>query len=159
MRAAVLLALLALCVPAARASSTGGDGVYLLLKLGERRLYLMDAGRPMRSFVVAVGRKEYETPVGRFEVTEKVVDPPYVRFDYENPDRVFDTVGPGPENPLGVRWIGFTSAYGWRIGFHGTPKPELLGQAVSHGCVRMRNADVMEVFDRIDVGTPVVVRR
>ncbi len=154
---AVLALVVAAAAPATPASDD--DGVYLLLRLRERRLYLMDGARPARSFPVAVGRKEYETPVGRFEVTEKVVDPPYVRFDYENPGRVFGTVGPGPENPLGVRWIGFKSAYGWRIGFHGTPRPELLGQAVSHGCVRMRNEDVLEIFDLVDVGTPVVVRR
>jgi len=157
LRVVASLALLVLCAHVAAAS---GDGVYLLLKLRERRLYLMEgAGRPARSFPVAVGRKEWETPVGRFEVTEKIVDPPFVRFDYSDPDRVFGTMDPGPENPLGRRWIGFTSAYGWRIGFHGTPREELLGQAVSHGCVRMRNVDVVEVFDRVAVGTPVVVRR
>ena len=157
-RAAVMVAVLVVGAASALASPWDDD-VRLLLKLRERRLYLVDAsGRPARSFPVAVGRKEYATPTGRFEVTEMIVDPPYVRFDYENPDRVFDTMAPGPENPLGLRWIGFTSAYGWRIGFHGTPKPDLLGQAVSHGCVRMRNSDVVEVFERIHVGTPVVVQ-
>ena len=66
-------------------------------------------------------------------------------------------IGPGPDNPLGDRWIGFTTAYGWTIGFHGTPQPELLGQAVSHGCVRMRNRDVVDLYRRVDIGTPVIV--
>jgi lipoprotein-anchoring transpeptidase ErfK/SrfK len=138
----------------------GSDPIYLLLKLRERRLYVMradDDGR-VESYPVAVGRKEYATPTGRFAITEKVVDPPFVQFDWNDPVRVFGTIAPGPDNPLGLRWIGFTSAYGWRIGFHGTNKTELLGQAVSHGCVRMRNSDVVELFDRVRIGTPVIVR-
>jgi len=140
------------------------DSVYLVLRLRERRLYLMrpdDDDRPSRhiaSFPVAIGRKEYATPTGRFEVREKIVDPAFVQFDWENPSRVIGRVAPGPDNPLGLRWIGFTSAYGWGIGFHGTPQPELLGQAVSHGCVRMRNSDVVELYGRVRVGTPVIVQ-
>jgi lipoprotein-anchoring transpeptidase ErfK/SrfK len=135
--------------------------VHLVLRLGERRLYLMASDgyreRRLDSFRVAVGRPGYETPVGRFEVTHKLADPEFVQFDWENPDRVIKRIAPGPDNPLGQRWIGFTSAHGWEIGFHGTPNPELLGQAVSHGCVRMRNRDVVKVYDLVGVGTPVIV--
>jgi lipoprotein-anchoring transpeptidase ErfK/SrfK len=53
--------------------------------------------------------------------------------------------------------VGFWSDGNNVIGFHGTPEEALIGQAVSHGCVRMRNADVAEFFDRVQVGTPVVV--
>ena len=113
--------------------------------------------RRVDSFPVAVGRQGYETPAGRFTVTHKVEDPDWVQFDWSDPSHVIRRVGPGPDNPLGVRWIGFTSAYGWEIGFHGTPNPELLGQAVSHGCVRMRNRDVATVYDLVDVGTAIVV--
>jgi lipoprotein-anchoring transpeptidase ErfK/SrfK len=140
------------------------DPVYLVLKLRERRLYVMrpdDDDRPSRriaSFPVAIGREEYATPTGRFEVREKIVDPDFLQFDWDNPSRVIRRVGPGPDNPLGLRWIGFTSAHGWGIGFHGTPQPELLGQAVSHGCVRMRNSDVVELYGRVSVGTPVIVQ-
>jgi L,D-transpeptidase ErfK/SrfK len=119
-----------------------------------------DDDRPSRriaSFPVAIGREEYATPTGRFEVREKIVDPDFLQFDWDNPSRVIRRVGPGPDNPLGLRWIGFTSAHGWGIGFHGTPQPELLGQAVSHGCVRMRNRDVVDLYGRVEVGTPVIV--
>src|SRR5262249_49610521 len=74
-RVLVVIALLAASGSLAIASSSDDDGVYLLLKLRERRLYLMDGPRrPARSFPVAVGRPEYATPVGHFEVTEKVID-------------------------------------------------------------------------------------
>jgi lipoprotein-anchoring transpeptidase ErfK/SrfK len=140
-----------------------GPEVSLLLKLGERRVYVMqDDGegterRPLESYRVAIGRKEYKTPVGEFQVAEKVVDPDWVLFDWKKPERTIRRIPPGPNNPMGKRWIGFASAYGWGIGFHGTPKPEVLGQAVSHGCVRMHNDDIVKMFDKVEIGTPVVV--
>ena len=142
---------------------TDGESVYLVVKLGERRLYVMDgedgrAPRHVESFPVAIGRREYATPTGRFEVTEMIVDPDFVQFDWEDPSRVTGRLAPGPDNPLGLRWIGFTSAHGWGIGFHGTPQPELLGKAVSHGCVRMRNSDVVKLYGRVRVGTTVIVQ-
>lgn len=139
------------------------DGIFLVLDLGDRRVYVRNAdgaegrSRQVESFPVAIGRRGYDTPTGRFQVTEKIVDPDWVQFDWKDPSKVIRRVPPGPDNPLGVRWIGFTSAYGWGIGFHGTPQPELLGHAVSHGCVRMRNADVVKLYDLVSIGTPVIV--
>jgi lipoprotein-anchoring transpeptidase ErfK/SrfK len=132
---------------------------YLLLRLSERRVYLMDdpAGTTPRSFPVAIGRKPWETPTGRFHIQEMVKDPDWVQFDWNNPSRVIRRIPPGPNNPMGRRWIGFARAHGWEVGFHGTPKPEVLGQAVSHGCVRMHNDDVVKIFDRVKIGTPVIV--
>jgi lipoprotein-anchoring transpeptidase ErfK/SrfK len=145
-----------------RLADDDAGAIYLVLRLGERRLHVMQwddgtAERRLASFPVAVGRAEYATPTGRFRVTEKIVDPDFVQFDWEHPLRVTGRIAPGPDNPLGARWIGFTTAYGWTIGFHGTPQPELLGQAVSHGCVRMRNSDVVQLYRRVDIGTPVIV--
>jgi lipoprotein-anchoring transpeptidase ErfK/SrfK len=53
--------------------------------------------------------------------------------------------------------MGIAHGEGWTVGIHGTPKPQLLGQAVSGGCIRMRNADVIYVFERVRIGTPVIV--
>ena len=137
---------------------------YLLLRLRERRLYMVsydleDAARTeIESLPVAIGRNEYQTPTGVFAVTDKVADPHYIQFDWNDPSRVIRTIPPGPDNPLGRRWIEFASGQGWQIGFHGTPHPELLGQAVSHGCVRMRNEDVVKVYDRVRIGTVVIVQ-
>ena len=136
---------------------------YILLRLGERRLYLMreaagdDPDGFIESYPVAVGRREWPTPTGQFHVTDKVVDPVFVQIDWTDPSRVLHQVAPGPSNPLGQRWIGFTEAYGWDIGFHGTPRPDLLGQAITHGCVRMKNIDIIRLYARIRVGTPVIV--
>jgi lipoprotein-anchoring transpeptidase ErfK/SrfK len=131
---------------------------HLVLKLGERKVYLIEkAGTPGEAFPVAVGRHPWPTPVGKFEIFDMVENPDFIVFDWNNPEKMHRRIPPGPNNPLGLRWIGFANAYGWEIGFHGTTKPELLGQAVSHGCVRMKNADVVKLFAKVKIGTPVTV--
>jgi len=151
--------------PTEHPADAGPDArfTYLLLKLDERRLYLYigdgDPSTPadVESFPVAIGRKEYPTPTGHYKVRNKIVNPDFVVFDWKNPSHEVRTIPPGPDNPLGLRWIGFAQAHGWEIGFHGTPHPEVLGRAVSHGCVRMRNADIVRLYDRVRIGTPVIV--
>jgi lipoprotein-anchoring transpeptidase ErfK/SrfK len=135
---------------------------YLLLRLNERRLYLVensDAKYPQRGYPVAVGRAQFPTPEGHFQVNEMVENPDFLAFDFTNPSKPNKGhVPPGPNNPLGLRWIGFASSkFGWQVGFHGTANTSVLGQAVSHGCVRMSNTDVVDLYKRVKVGTVVVV--
>ena len=133
---------------------------HLVLRLGERRIYLMDDDpkTPAESFPVAIGKDGWETPTGRFAVEEMVEHPDFLKVDDTVvPQRVIKRIPPGPTNPLGERWIGFAHGEGWTVGIHGTPNPELLGRAVSHGCVRMRNADVVRIYDRVQLGTTVIV--
>jgi L,D-transpeptidase ErfK/SrfK len=132
---------------------------YLVVRLKERRLDLMkeDVSTPVESFPIAVGRAGSKTPTGRFQVEEKIEHPDYQHVDPNDRSRVLKTIPPGPANPLGERWIGFAHGDGWTVGIHGTPHPELLGRAVSGGCIRMRNADVVRVYDEVRLGTIVVV--
>lgn len=140
------------------AKDPGPGFPHLVLKLGERRVYLVEAeGKTPESFPVAIGKHPYLTPVGKFRINEMVENPDWVVFDWKNPKKKLGRIPPGPKNPLGLRWIGFASAHGWEIGFHGTSKPELLGQAVSHGCVRMKNDDVVKVYSKVSIGTTVIV--
>ncbi len=137
---------------------------HLLLRIGERRLYFLDddPATPIESFPIAVGRpgRDTETPTGRFKVEEMVVDPDFLKVDRTTlPPKVIKRIPPGPDNPLGKRWIGIVLGPGWTVGIHGTPKPELLGQAVSGGCIRMRNEDVVRIFDRVELGTTVIVEQ
>jgi lipoprotein-anchoring transpeptidase ErfK/SrfK len=64
----------------------------------------------------------------------------------------------GSNSPLGDRWIGFWSDGRNELGFHGTPNVDLLGAAVSHGCLRMRNSDVRMLYSQVNIGTQVLVR-
>ncbi len=139
----------------------------LVLHLSRRQLLVFDQGRELRRFPVAVGRPGWETPVGRFRVIERVADP-----IWEHP-ATGQRVPPGPANPLGSRWIGFhrdclgRAGFNGRehlvvegcvsAGFHGTPQRESIGQAVSHGCVRLFDEHVRDLFDLVELGTPVTV--
>ena len=124
----------------------------IVLKLSERRLYGFQGDRLVAIYPVAVGRAEWETPTGEFTVT-RLQENPVWQHPFTG-----ELVSPGPENPLGDHWIGFWTDGTNAIGFHGTPNEHLIGQAVSHGCVRMRNADIAELFERVRLGTQVIVQ-
>ena len=141
--------------PATKTTATATDNknlaTRLVLNLKERRVYAYKDDKVIVSYPVAVGKKGWETPTGNFKVIQMVKDP-----IWENPWNG-KIVPASPKGPIGERWIGFWSDGKNTIGFHGTPTINSLGQAASHGCVRMKNEDVKVLFEMIEPGTPVVV--
>lgn len=132
------------------------DEVYnvkLVLRLGKRQVEVYEKDELVASFPVAVGKKGWETPTGEFEVIQMIENP-----SWQNP-WTGKVVPAGKNNPLGERWIGFWTNGKDSIGFHGTPGEHLIGQAVSHGCVRMKNKDIKVLFDFVSLGIPVQVVR
>lgn len=125
---------------------------HLILKLKERRVYAYQDGKVLASFPVAVGKKGWETPTGNFSIIQLIANP-----SWQNPWNGKVTPA-GPKNPLGERWIGFWTDGKDFIGFHGTTAENLIGQAVSHGCVRMRNNDIKQLFEFVQMGTTVMVQ-
>ncbi|MDJ0843546.1 L,D-transpeptidase [Crocosphaera sp.] len=125
---------------------------HIVLNLKERRVYAYQDDQVLVSYRVAIGKPGWETPRGEFSVFQMVENP-----QWKNPwnGRVS---APGPNSPLGERWIGFSREGGKYIGFHGTPGEHVMGQAVSHGCVRMRNRDVRELYELVQTGIPVIVQ-
>ena len=139
----------------------------LILNRRERLLRVMEHGKEVRRYPVAVGMPGWETPVGNFAVMEKTANP-----KWEHPANG-QVLPPGPDNPLGSRWIGFhrdcrgRSGFNGQehlvvkgcvtAGFHGTPNRASVGQAVSHGCVRLFDEHARELFDLVSLGTPVTV--
>lgn len=123
----------------------------LVIRLNTRQLELYEGDRLVQTFPVAIGQDEWETPVGHFVVMDMRRDPVW-----QHPI-TGEAIGPGDQNPLGSRWIGFATQGEYHIGIHGTYEDELIGQAVSHGCVRMRNADIQPLFDQLNIGTPITV--
>ena len=106
----------------------------------------------LRTYPVAVGRAGWGTPVGDHRVLQTIEYPAW-----QNPFTGDVIASRDPENPLGDRWIGFwTDGKDWS-GFHGTPNRASVGTAASHGCIRMYNEDVRELFSQVTVGTIVRV--
>lgn len=126
----------------------------LLVRIGENKLYLYEDGEITREWSVATGLPEYPTPTGIYEITEKRYLPTWVN---PSPDTwgkdLPASIPPGPDNPLGLRALNWSAP---AIRFHGTSAIYSLGYNASHGCVRMSNADVIELYDLIEVGTPIV---
>ncbi|MBE9062699.1 L,D-transpeptidase [cf. Phormidesmis sp. LEGE 11477] len=125
--------------------------VTLRLSLSGRYLEVESLGKPVIRYEVAVGQTAWQTPVGSFTVTSMIEQP-----TWQHPLTKED-IPPGPDNPLGDRWIGFWTDGKAQIGFHGTNQEELIGQAVSHGCVRMRNRDIRDLYERVELGVAVEV--
>ena len=124
------------------------------LNLTQRRVTLFNDGVKVKTYPVAVGKAGWETPTGNFKVEHKYRNP-----TWKNPFNGSIIPGGDPYNPLGKRWMGFwTDGKNW-AGFHGTPNRASVGSAASHGCVRMYGEDIAELFDQVDVGTTVIVRR
>ncbi len=130
-------------------------GAVIVIRRGSRRLYLYDGMAHWRTFRIAVGMPAYPTPLGRFAIATKERNPTWNPPDSDWA-RGLGPVPPGPGNPLGTRWMGL-SAYGY--GIHGTPNPETIGTAASHGCIRMYIRESEWLFERVRVGTTVFIVR
>jgi lipoprotein-anchoring transpeptidase ErfK/SrfK len=116
----------------------------IVVSLTDHRLVLLDGERVVKTYETASGKPTTPTPAGQFEVVSKVANPVYKAHG--------QNVAPGPRNPVGTRWIGL-SLKGY--GIHGTNAPKSIGKDSSHGCIRMRNKDVEELFELVSVGVPV----
>jgi lipoprotein-anchoring transpeptidase ErfK/SrfK len=127
------------------------ETVSLVLNLKEKHVYVYKGDKVLTKYPVAIGKKGWETPLGEWQVMEKVVNPGWTSF------KDGSVIKPGKNNPLGERWIGFWTDGKDVIGFHGTPNVKSIGTAASHGCVRMLNRDVKALFPLVKVGTTVKV--
>jgi lipoprotein-anchoring transpeptidase ErfK/SrfK len=125
---------------------------YMVVDLSDRQVSVYRGAIAQSRYAIAVGKAGWETPAGTFQVSDKQIDP-----HWQHPITKRD-IGPGPDNPLGSRWIGFWTDGIHVIGFHGTNQTELIGQAVSHGCIRMTNPEIEALFEQVQVGTPVIVQ-
>ncbi|HTU14684.1 MAG TPA: L,D-transpeptidase/peptidoglycan binding protein [Solirubrobacterales bacterium] len=128
---------------------------YLTLDRGSFQLKLWNDLKLTKTYTVAVGQVGLETPAGTYTLQSKQVDPVWT---VPNSDWAGDMAGqvvPGgvPENPLKARWMGIFDG----AGIHGTDDTASLGSAASHGCVRMSVPDVIDLYDRVDVGTPIYI--
>jgi lipoprotein-anchoring transpeptidase ErfK/SrfK len=116
----------------------------IVVSLEDRKLALVEDGKVMKVYPVAVGKASTPSPVGTLTIERKVANP-----TYHHDGR---TVAPGPGNPVGTRWMGLSKA---GYGIHGTNEPKSIGKAASHGCIRMSKADLEEFYGMVEVGDTV----
>jgi hypothetical protein len=126
----------------------------IIVNRGAFTLHLYKDLRPEKDYRVAVGQAGLETPQGLYKIQDKQVNPywhvPQSAWAGDLAGRV---IPPGPDNPIKARWMGIYNG----AGIHGTSDVGSLGSAASHGCIRMAIPDVEDLFDRVDVGTPVYI--
>ena len=141
---------------------------HILVSLDEHRLYVVEKGRVLWSAVIGTGtgtrlagagqRWDFSTPRGMFRVQVKQKDPVWFLPDWYFVERGEPI--PPPDSPSRRREgeLGTSALFlGEEIAIHGTDKPHLLGDNVSHGCIRVTNEDARRLYHELDVGTPVLI--
>lgn len=113
----------------------------IVVSIPDRKLALIENGRATKLYDVAVGAPVSPSPTGEFQIVQRLENPTYYK-----PGVV---IGPGVGNPLGTRWMGLNVK---GFGIHGTDRPDSIGHNASHGCIRLRNRDIEDLFARVKVG-------
>jgi lipoprotein-anchoring transpeptidase ErfK/SrfK len=127
---------------------------YLTLDRSTFTLRLWEDLKLAKTYTVAVGMEGLETPEGLYAIQEKEENPTWHVPDSDWAGSLAgQDIPPGPSNPIKARWMGIYEG----AGIHGTEETYSLGSAASHGCVRMAIADVEELYDRVEVGTPIYI--
>jgi lipoprotein-anchoring transpeptidase ErfK/SrfK len=116
----------------------------IVVSIADRKLAVMEAGHVVRIFPTAVGAPVSPSPRGSFEIINRLTEPTYYGFG--------KVIPPGKSNPIGTRWMGL-SVKGY--GIHGTNDPASIGRNVSHGCIRLRNNEMEQLFEMVSVGDAV----
>jgi lipoprotein-anchoring transpeptidase ErfK/SrfK len=119
----------------------------IVVSLTDRKLAVLEGGKILRIFPISVGAAISPSPEGQFEIVSRVANPTYY-----HPGTVIPA---GNDNPIGPRWIGLNQK---GYGIHGTNQPRSVGHAASHGCIRLRNSDVVKLFEMVRTGDVVEIR-
>ena len=113
----------------------------VVVSIVDRKLAVTEGGNVVAQFQVAVGARVSPSPRGEFAVVNRVANPTYYHRG--------SVVPSGKDNPIGTRWIGLSKK---GYGIHGTNAPQSIGRAASHGCIRLRNQDMEQLFTMLQVG-------
>ena len=131
------------------------NGTILTVDRSHYTLRLFKNLRLSKTYGIAVGMAGLETPAGEYHITDKQVNPAWHVPNSAWAGSLAGQVIPGgaSNNPLVARWLGIQDG----IGIHGTNEPWSIGSSASHGCIRMRPDDVIDLYPRVPVGTPVLI--
>jgi hypothetical protein len=139
--------------------TTGGlskaYGTIVTIDRGNFKLRLFKNLKLSKTYGIAVGMPAYPTPTGRYSIANKAVNPAWTAPNSPWAGAYANETVPGgsAENPLKARWMGIVNG----VGIHGTGAEGSIGSRASHGCIRMRVADVIDLYPRVPVGTPVLI--
>ncbi|MBO9534208.1 MAG: L,D-transpeptidase [Solirubrobacteraceae bacterium] len=126
----------------------------IVVNRNEHKLFLYKDFKVSKKYGVAVGMQGLDTPAGTYTINDKQVNPSWhVPMSAWAGDLAGTVVPPGPTNPIKARWMGFFDG----AGIHGTSDRGSIGSNASHGCVRMLEEDVIDLYDRVPVGTTIHV--
>src|SRR5881409_1410117 len=139
--ASLLLTALFASTAAAQDFRTARAARQVLVSIPDRKLAVLEGGKVIRTFPVAVGASVSPSPSGEFKVVNRIAKPTYY-----HPGVVIPA---GACNPIGTRWLGLNRK---GYGIHGTNEPRSIGKAASHGCIRMAKADLEELFTLVQSG-------
>ncbi|MFW2178113.1 MULTISPECIES: L,D-transpeptidase family protein [unclassified Moraxella] len=124
----------------------------LVAKKAENVLYAYNGDKLIATYPTTVGSSDTPSPTGTFKIVNRVKNPWYKATQGEGKDKKVFMLPPGPNGPVGVVWMGLNKP---SYGIHGSPVPEGISRQASHGCVRLTNWDVLEVYANVDTGTTV----
>jgi lipoprotein-anchoring transpeptidase ErfK/SrfK len=127
---------------------------YIIVDRRDYQLQLYVHLHPAHTYQVSVGKAGLETPAGLYDVQWKEVDPPWrvPNSSWAGP-LAGQVIPPGPRDPIKARWLAFNGS----AGIHGTDETSSIGHAASHGCIRMRIPDVVQLYSLTPVHSPVFV--
>ena len=128
-------------------------GPVIVIRRESKKLYYYEGMRFKKRFGVATGQPSYPTPLGRFAIVDKQLNPWWYPPN-SSWAKGKKPVPPGQGNPLGTRWMGLSVPL---VGIHGTPDAASIGYSASHGCIRMRIADAEWLFNNVALGTTVFI--
>ena len=130
-------------------------GTILTVDRDHFKLRLFKHLRHVKTYGIAVGMAGLSTPAGQFSITDKQVNPAWHVPNAAWAGSLAGQVIPGgaPNNPLRARWLGIRDG----VGIHGTNEDWSIGSRASHGCIRMHVGDVIALYPRVPIGTPVLI--
>ena len=150
----LLILLFSFCsIPAFSLRTLNNDGYELVLNVAAKKVILYNKGEAVKEYPVGVGKAPTPTPLGEFKIVRRITKPAWV-----NPYRQSSVTAPGKSNPIGEHWLGFAmNKKNQEYGFHSTSDLNSVGQASTHGCIRLYPKDMEELFSLVSIGTPVHV--
>jgi hypothetical protein len=123
---------------------------FIIINKSNNQLAYFENSQLKSVFKVATGKKPSYTPEGRFKIVNKIVNRPYYKAKIPGGD---------PRNPLGNRWLGLNArgTWGTTYAIHGNNNPSSIGKYISNGCIRMYDNEVEWLFNRVKIGTPIII--